>query len=79
MTAPEPGGIVWHTSSYCGGYGDCVQVGWRKSSYSGGSGGCVQVAPAPDRVLVRDSKDPDGPALAVPPSAWRTFLTTVTG
>lgn len=37
MTAPEPGGTVWHTSSYSGNGGDCVQV-----------------APAPDRVLVRD-------------------------
>ncbi|MGA9690117.1 MAG: DUF397 domain-containing protein, partial [Pseudonocardiaceae bacterium] len=66
MTAPEPGGIVWHTSSYSYGNGNCVQVGWRTSSYSAGSGNCVQVAPAPDQVLVRDSKDPDGPALAVP-------------
>ncbi|MGH3897795.1 MAG: DUF397 domain-containing protein [Pseudonocardiaceae bacterium] len=49
----------------------------RKSSYSGGSGDCVEVAPAPERVLVSDSKDPDGPALVFPASAWRTFLTTV--
>ncbi|MGH3794738.1 MAG: Scr1 family TA system antitoxin-like transcriptional regulator [Pseudonocardiaceae bacterium] len=34
--------------------------------------------PAPDRVLVRDSKDRDGPALAVPTAAWRDFLRTVT-
>jgi Domain of unknown function (DUF397) len=26
----------------------------------------VQVAPATDRVLVRDSKNPDGPALTLP-------------
>jgi Domain of unknown function (DUF397) len=61
MTAPEPDRIVWHTSSYSGGNGNCVQVGWRTSSYSGGNGACVQVAPAADRVLVRDSKNPDGP------------------
>ncbi|HEY6423457.1 MAG TPA: DUF397 domain-containing protein [Pseudonocardiaceae bacterium] len=61
MTAVEPDRIVWHTSSYSGGNGDCVQV-----------------APAPDRVLVRDSKDPDGPALAFPTPAWRAFLGTVT-
>ncbi len=60
MTAREPDGIVWHTSSYSYGNGDCVQV-----------------APAPDRVLVRDSKNPEGPALAVPGDAWRAFLTTV--
>lgn len=76
-TAPEPGRIVWHTSSYSGGNGACVQIGWRTSSYSVGNGDCVQVAPAPDRVLVRDSKDPAGPALAVPTAAWQAFLTTL--
>ena len=53
-------------------------VAWHKSSYSAESGGCVEVAPTPDRVLVRDSKDPDGPALAVSATAWRVFLTTAT-
>jgi hypothetical protein len=75
MTAREPGGIVWHTSSYSGGSGNCVQVGWRTSSYSVGNGDCVQVASAPDRVLVRDSKDPNGPALAIPTPAWQAFFT----
>ena len=51
---------------------------WHTSSYSTGNGACVQVAPAPDRVLVRDSKNPEGPALAVPPTAWRAFLHTLT-
>lgn len=77
MTALEPDRIVWHTSSYSAGSGNCVQVGWRTSSYSFGSGNCVQVAPAVDRVLVRDSKNPDGPALTVPTPAWRSFLTTL--
>ena len=78
MIALEPDRIVWRTSSYSTGNGDCVEVGWRTSSYSVGSGNCVEVAPAPDRVLVRDSKDPDGPILAVPTPAWRAFLTTLT-
>ena len=78
MTAPEPDGIVGHTSSYSGGSGACVEVGWRTSSYSVGSGNCVEVAPTPDAVLVRDSKDPDGPALAVSRTAWRAFLITLT-
>jgi len=51
---------------------------WRTSSYSGPNGGCVEVAPAPQGVVVRDSKDRHGPALAVPTAAWRAFLTTVT-
>ncbi len=78
MTAPEPDSIVWHTSSYSYGSGNCIEVGWRTSSYSWGNGNCVEVAPAPDGVLVRDSKDRDGPALAVPGTAWRAFLHTVT-
>ncbi|MGH3837129.1 MAG: DUF397 domain-containing protein [Pseudonocardiaceae bacterium] len=78
ITARETDSIVWHTSSYSWGNGNCVQVGWRTSSYSAGSGNCVEVAPAPDRVLVRDSKDPAGPALAVPTPAWRAFLATLT-
>ncbi len=78
MTAPEPDGIVWRTSSYSYDSGGCVEVGWRTSSYSYDSGACVEVAPAPDGVLVRDSKDRDGPALSVPTAAWRAFLTTLT-
>jgi Domain of unknown function (DUF397) len=78
MTAPEPDGIVWRTSSYSGSGSACVQVGWRTSSYSLAHGDCVEVASTPERILVRDSKDHEGPALAVPTPAWRTFLTTVT-
>jgi hypothetical protein len=78
MTAPEPDGIVWQKSSYSAANGGCVEVGWRTSSYSGTNGDCVQVAPAPDWVLVRDSKDSEGPALAVPTIAWRAFLRALT-
>ena len=51
-------------------------IRWRTSSYSGGNGGeCVQVAakPSTGRVLVRDSKDPDGPVLTLAPKEWRRF------
>lgn len=77
MTALEPDGIVWHTSSYSNGGAACVEVGWRTSSYSGTNGNCVEVAPAPDAVLVRDSKHRTGPALTIPTPAWRAFLTTL--
>jgi Domain of unknown function (DUF397) len=47
---------------------------WRKSSYSGAAQNCVEVAgDPPGAVGVRDSKDPDGPALVFTPGAWRTF------
>jgi hypothetical protein len=52
---------------------------WRKSSYSGSNGGaCVDVADnLPGIVAVRDSKDPDGPALTFAPSDWRAFTACV--
>ncbi|MGH3925434.1 MAG: DUF397 domain-containing protein [Pseudonocardiaceae bacterium] len=53
-------------------------LAWHISSYSGTGSACVEVAPAPERVLVRDSKDPDGPVLTLSTAAWRTFLTTLT-
>ncbi|MFI0736299.1 DUF397 domain-containing protein [Streptomyces sp. NPDC021225] len=49
---------------------------WFKSSYSGGDGDdCVEVATCPDTVHIRDSKDQQGPQLAVSPAAWSAFVT----
>ncbi|XVV06446.1 DUF397 domain-containing protein [Actinosynnema sp. CA-248983] len=50
---------------------------WRKSSHSGGTGGdCVELAHAHSRTLVRDSKNPHGPALHFPTAAFGAFLRT---
>jgi len=47
---------------------------WRKSSYSGSGGGnCTEVTSTPSVVLIRDSKDPDGPRLALSAPAWQEF------
>jgi hypothetical protein len=57
---------------------DVTRPGWRKSSYSSGNGGnCVEAASLVTGLLVRDSKDPDGPALAIAPQAWKTFTNRV--
>ncbi|CAL9461908.1 DUF397 domain-containing protein [Streptomyces sp. enrichment culture] len=48
---------------------------WIKSSYSTDEGpDCVEVATAAAHILVRDSKDPNGPRLTVAPAAWTAFL-----
>jgi hypothetical protein len=51
---------------------------WHKSSYSGSNGGgCVEIAERPGQVLVRDSKDQEGPVLAFTPEQWRAFAAAV--
>ncbi|MDX6354452.1 MAG: hypothetical protein QOF98_1355, partial [Streptomyces sp.] len=54
-------------------------VTWRKSSYSGANGGnCIEVGDGIPSVLpVRDSKDPEGPALLFTPTAWSAFVADV--
>ncbi len=52
---------------------------WRKSSYTNGDGGdCVEVVDDLAGVVpVRDSKDPHGPAIIFPATAWSTFVSAV--
>jgi hypothetical protein len=54
---------------------DLTGASWRKSSYSSGEGGeCVEIADGFPVVPVRDSKDPQGPALLFSADAWSAFL-----
>lgn len=46
---------------------------WFKSTRTGG-GDCVEVAFVDNTVLVRDSKDIDGPVLTFTRDSWRAFL-----
>ena len=70
----------WRKSSYSGnGGGDCVEVAsnrWRKSRCSGNGGSdCVEVADdLAGVVLIRDSKDHEGPKLTVRSTAWSAFV-----
>jgi hypothetical protein len=51
------------------------ELAWFKSSYSSASGDdCVEVALTPVTVHVRDSKDREGPRLALSPPAWGEFV-----
>jgi len=55
---------------------DPTAVAWRKSSYSNEDGAdCVEVADnLPGITPVRDSKNPEGPALVFPTRAWALFV-----
>ncbi|GGY66599.1 DUF397 domain-containing protein [Streptomyces omiyaensis] len=54
---------------------DLNRAPWRKSSYSGNTGGdCVEVADLSAHVAVRDSKDPEGPALLATAAAFTAFV-----
>lgn len=59
-------------------YPDASALGltFRKSSYSNAQENCVEYATslAVSGAVVRDSKDPHGPALAFPLDAWRAFV-----
>ncbi|GAA3374329.1 DUF397 domain-containing protein [Streptomyces sannanensis] len=57
--------------------GEPDKLVWFKSSYSDTSNpnDCVEVASTPSTVHVRDSKNADGPRLAVTPTAWVDFVT----
>jgi hypothetical protein len=56
---------------------DLATAEWRKSSFSGG-GNCVEVARnLPGIIAVRDSKNPNGPALVTSRPSWAAFTDSV--
>jgi hypothetical protein len=91
MLATELSGAAWRKSTYSGGNSggqECVEIAelrgaeWQKSSYSGGNSGgqeCVEVAGLEAVAAVRDSKDPEGPALVFAADAWAAFVAEVKG
>ncbi len=61
MTMPEISARGWHKSSYSAQANDCVETGHVTSS----------------GMAVRDSKDPNGPALVFPAAAWSAFVASI--
>ncbi|MCC3770553.1 DUF397 domain-containing protein [Streptomyces sp. UNOC14_S4] len=65
-------------SSYSNAGQNCVEAtyepSWFKASYSINSGAnCLSITALTNRIAVHDSKQPDGPAFAVPTTAWAYF------
>jgi hypothetical protein len=59
---------------------DVERLAWRTSSFSGdgvNGNGCVEVAPLPDGVAVRDTKDRSRAAHVYPSTTWESLLTDV--
>ena len=47
---------------------------WRKARRSANNGACVELAPAAGQILIRDSKDQDGPIIAYSEYSWHIFV-----
>ncbi|MGH3779139.1 MAG: DUF397 domain-containing protein [Pseudonocardiaceae bacterium] len=83
MTALDLGGARWRKSTRSSDVANCVEVAvldgahWRKSTRSTANANCVEVAFAGPVVALRDSKNPAGSVLAIPPHAWTTFTTAL--
>jgi uncharacterized protein DUF397 len=55
---------------------DLASAVWRKSSYSGVNG-CVEVAFVDGHIMIRDSKDQQGPILVFTPTEWDAFVRSI--
>lgn len=55
-----------------------MNMQWRKATYSSGNGGnCIEIAAGDRGIVVRDSKDPDGPRLTFGTKTWQAFAAKV--
>jgi hypothetical protein len=70
---------AWRKSSYSTAQTNCVEVAspWRKSRYSDPQANCVEAACGEPGIVVRDSKDPDGPVLKFGAAEWTAFTSGV--
>jgi hypothetical protein len=50
------------------------ETDWWKSSYSSDSDNCVEVRVIPGGIVLRNSKDPDGPRVTYTEEEWDAFL-----
>ncbi|GGS78329.1 DUF397 domain-containing protein [Streptomyces griseoviridis] len=51
-----------------------MDASWTKSRHSNAEGNCVEVARVDGGIALRNSRDPDGPALVYTPAEVAAFL-----
>lgn len=70
--------INWKKSSFSNGSSACVEVAhdsdWWKSSFCKPYENCVEVSTGEHVILVRNSRDKDGPVLAYTRAEWDAFI-----
>jgi Domain of unknown function (DUF397) len=55
---------------------DGTQLAWRRSSFCA-NGECLEVAREGSQVVVRDTKDPGGPAHRYTEVQWKALIETI--
>jgi len=58
---------------------DQAQIQWRKSSHSAQQGDCVEVGAGIQEILVRDSKNSEGPRLTFSRREWTALVGKIKG
>jgi hypothetical protein len=51
-----------------------LSLSWRKAQRSTWNGACVEVAARNGFVVIRDSKNPEGPVLCYLSGEWKNFI-----
>jgi hypothetical protein len=77
ITSSDFTDVRWRKSSRSASSGACVELAWRKSSRSADTGACVELAHTEAVFGVRDSKNADGPLLALAAQHGLAFLGAV--
>ncbi|MER7708471.1 DUF397 domain-containing protein [Kitasatospora sp. NPDC097605] len=54
-----------------------LRVQWKKARASDPNDNCVECGELEGAIMVRDSKDPHGPALAFTGDAWQAFVASI--
>lgn len=64
----------WQKSSLSNGNAECVEASYKKSTASMPNGDCVEAAVSSGEILVRNTRDREGPVLSFTEGEWEAFI-----